>query len=322
MEKSVRLDRIYQNIKKEAGAEGRARYHTYHEGGHGLITPIDLLPGICLFFQEFHSETIALHRDSLSFAPDILSVQHCQEGRFECEYKNGEFVYLGEGDLAINIPETSPLRSSFPLGHYKGINIVISEEEAKKKLQQLSALMGGLDIDLSSIRKRIGQGNRLEIFRTNHQVKHIFSEMYQKGAEIPESYLRVKCLELLMFLSRADGISRSERPYFSRSQVAAVKEMHKLLTENLDRHFTLPALSAKFDIPLTSLKKCFRSVYGAPVATYMREYRLQKAVELLRNTAIPISDVGAEVGYESPSKFSAAFRKQYGKAPRELRYGG
>jgi len=320
MDGKLRLDQVYQSIdKEENGGGGKERFRTHHDGGDGFITQIALLPGIWLFYQEFHSETIAVQRESLPFSPDILSIQHCQEGRFECEYRNGEFVYLGEGDLAINIPETSPVRSSFPLSHYKGINIVIAEEEAKNQLVKLSEIMGGLDIDLGAIRKRIERGNRLEIFRADDQVRHILSELYQSGEELPDSYLRIKCLELLMFLSRADGISRSEHPYFDRRQVAAVKEIRKLLTENSDRHFTLEELSRGFAIPLSSLKKCFRGVYGAPVASYMREYRLQKAAELLRGTSKTAAEIGAEVGYETPSKFSEAFRKQYQVTPSEFR---
>lgn len=319
MAESVRLDRIYTSIDKEKEDGGKERFRTHHDGGDGLITQIALLPGIWLFYQEFHSETIAVQRENLPFSPDILSIQHCQEGRFECEYRNGEFVYLGEGDLAINIPETSPVHSSFPLSHYKGINIVIAEEEAKSQLVKLSEIMGGLDIDLGVIRKRIERGNRLEIFRADEQVKHILSELYQPGEELPDSYLRIKCLELLMFLSRADGISRSEHPYFDRRQVAAVKGIYKLLTENPERHFTLEELSEAFDIPLSSLKKCFRGVYGAPVAAYMRQFRLQKAAELLRSTSKTTAEIGAEVGYETPSKFAAAFRKQYQVTPSEFR---
>ena len=319
MKEGVRLDRIYTSIDKELGDGGKERFRTHHDGGDGLITQIALLPGIWLFYQEFHSETIAVQRESLPFSPDLLSIQHCQEGRFECEYRNGEFVYLGEGDLAINSPETSPVRSSFPLSHYKGINIVIAEREAAEGLEQISALMGGLDINFGFIRKRIAHGNRIEIFRTDDRVKRILSELYQAGEELPDSYLRVKCLELLMFLSRADGISGSGQPYFDRRQVAAVKGIHKLLTERPERHFTLEELSRRFDIPLSSLKKCFRGVYGAPVASYMRRFRLQKAAELLRGTSKTAAEIGAEVGYETQSKFTEAFRKQYRVTPSEFR---
>ncbi len=319
MKESVRLDRIYTSIDKEKGAGGKERFRTHHDGGDGFITQIALMPGIWLFYQEFHSETIAVQRENLPFSPDLLSIQHCQEGRFECEYRNGEFIYLGEGDLAINIPETSPVRSSFPLYHYKGINIVIAEREAADGIGQLSSLMGGLDIDLGAIRKRIERGNRLEIFRADEQVKRILSELYQPGEAPPNSYLRIKCLELLMFLSRAEGISRSEHPYFDRRQVAAVKGIHKLLTENPERRFTQEELAKAFDIPLSSLKKCFRGVYGAPVASFMRQFRLQKAAELLRTTEKTVAEIGAEVGYETPSKFAEAFRGQYQTTPSEFR---
>ena len=34
---------------------------------------------------------------------DVIEINHCREGRFECEFFDGNAVYLGAGDLAVNI---------------------------------------------------------------------------------------------------------------------------------------------------------------------------------------------------------------------------
>ncbi len=60
-----------------------------------------------------------------------------------------------------------------------------------------------------------------------------------------------------------------------------VKAAHRLLTEDLERHYTIAELSERFSIPATALKECFKSVYGQPVNTYMRNLRMDRAALLL-----------------------------------------
>ena len=70
-----------------------------------------------------------------------------------------------------------------------------------------------------------------------------------------------------------------------------VKAAHRLLTEDLERHYTIAELSERFSIPATALKECFKSVYGQPVNTYMRNLRMDRAAlrpgpSLLRRIAL------------------------------------
>ena len=58
----------------------------------------------------------------------------------------------------------------------------------------------------------------------------------------------------------------------------------------------------------SSLKKLFKAVYGLPIATYMKEYRIHQAMRLLRETDSSIADIAAQVGYETQGKFSKAFK--------------
>ena len=46
---------------------------------------------------------------------------------------------------------------------------------------------------------------------------------------------------------------------------------------------------------------------------------MERAAELLTGTGLTIAEIAAQVGYDSQSKFSAAFRSQYGVLPKEYR---
>ena len=45
-----------------------------------------------------------------------------------------------------------------------------------------------------------------------------------------------------------------------------------------------------------------------PVASYMKQYRITKAACMLRESDLSIAAIARAVGYESQSKFSAAFK--------------
>ena len=99
-----------------------------------------------------------------------------------------------------------------------------------------------------------------------------------------------------------------------------VRAIHRLLTGDLERHYTIAQLSRQFSIPATALKACFKSVYGQPVGAYMRLFRMDRAALLLRQEPqASVAEIAGRVGYDSASKFSAAFKEAKGKSPLEFR---
>lgn len=54
-------------------------------------------------------------------------------------------------------------------------------------------------------------------------------------------------------------------------------------------------------------EECF--VYGSSIYAYIRNYRINKVAILLKERKYSIAFIAGDVGYESPSKFSVAFKK-------------
>lgn len=52
------------------------------------------------------------------------------------------------------------------------------------------------------------------------------------------------------------------------------------------------------------------------------EMRLAHGLTLLQTTRMPILEVAAACGYESPSRFASRFRERFGMSPSEMRGGG
>ena len=116
-----------------------------------------------------------------------------------------------------------------------------------------------------------------------------------------------------------DVTKEKQREMYTSPQVEIVKEIHKKLISNLQERFTIEELSKEYLINTATLKATFKGIYGQPIGTYMKEYRMKQAAVLLRQTKSTIAEIANQVGYENQSKFSTAFRDILKITPAEYR---
>ncbi len=62
-----------------------------------------------------------------------------------------------------------------------------------------------------------------------------------------------------------------------------------------------------------------RTVQDIPLGSYIRNFRLNRAMALLRTSSLSIADVAEEAGFGSPQAFSRIFRRETGQTPRDYR---
>ena len=98
-----------------------------------------------------------------------------------------------------------------------------------------------------------------------------------------------------------------------------IRHVHNELTANLAERVTIEELSRKYLMNTTTLKRCFKQVYGETIAAHMKKHRMEQAASLLLKTQNDIAAIAQAVGYESQSRFTAAFKETYGELPTEYR---
>ena len=79
------------------------------------------------------------------------------------------------------------------------------------------------------------------------------------------------------------------------------------------------ALAEAAGVGLTKLKALFREHAHTQPAAFLQRARIQATCARLEAGAVPLLDLGAAVGFESPSGFHDAFRRQTGLAPGAYR---
>lgn len=102
-------------------------------------------------------------------------------------------------------------------------------------------------------------------------------------------------------------------------QIEIVRKIHNTILQNMEQRITIEELSRQYLINPTTLKSAFKAVYGTSLAAHMKMHRMEQAAKLLRETDMSVAEVAAAVGYESQSKFAAAFKNQFAILPNAYR---
>ena len=85
------------------------------------------------------------------------------------------------------------------------------------------------------------------------------------------------------------------------------------------RTATLTELCDQLHLPMHLLSKMIKKNTGFNFKELLQRKRLSKAVELMCDTDLPISDIIAAVGYENNSYFHRVFKERYHMTPRAFR---
>lgn len=91
------------------------------------------------------------------------------------------------------------------------------------------------------------------------------------------------------------------------------------LHENADKDVDLDRLASYVGLSRFHFTREFKATFGVPPHKYLLNLRIQRASELLRETARPITDIALDVGFSCSSDFSRAFKQIMSCCPREFR---
>ena len=298
-----------------AQSDGCAVWQFRNETGDGTMTTYEIFSGVMLAFNDFHME-----RYECDFVADrrMLAIDHCREGRMEYPAGDNLVAYTAAGDMKLDLREQHTGTFHFPSCHYHGLTVAFDRNIVRESLPRE---VKDFPATPEKIVERWQLGSTPRVVHGAERMEHIFGEMYRVPEKIRIPYFKVKILELLLYL---DAMTipqvESERPYFYKTQVEKVEAIKRFLTEHVAENFTQEELSSRFDIAMTPMKTCFRSAYGAAIGTWLTNYRMNLAAELLlKEKGLSVSEIGGRVGYDSAGKFTGAFKKVMHLTPSEYR---
>ena len=309
------LEPFYGSLQPEAAAsEALQTFFVSNATGTGQVTVCPVFSGAELCFNDMHLASCNQNQPS---ALNVIEINYCRVGRYECSFGENSCCYLAAGDFAVSAATRKKSSSCFPLRHYHGVTILLDLDVLSSEMKPY---LDWFHIDLDGIRRYVCTANRCCILRGNPGIQHLFSELYEAKPAPDPGYFRLKVLELLRFLSHLETQDELQQTdYFNQHQVECAKRVAERMTQDLTAHRTIEQLAQEVALSPTALKKCFKGVYGSSIYAYLREYRLQTAQKLLAETQESVSEIAHRVGYENPNKFSSAFHEVTGLNPTEYR---
>ncbi len=84
-------------------------------------------------------------------------------------------------------------------------------------------------------------------------------------------------------------------------------------------NLSMTDIAERFFLSRSATSKLFKRYTGETYPIYLKNLRLEAAKKDLERTDAPISSIGVENGFSTPSMFSQAFRERYGVTPKEYR---
>jgi signal transduction histidine kinase/DNA-binding response OmpR family regulator/predicted GH43/DUF377 family glycosyl hydrolase len=102
-----------------------------------------------------------------------------------------------------------------------------------------------------------------------------------------------------------------DRQFLTRA--AGIVEAHMS-----DSSFTADQFASEMYLSRVQSYRKMRALTGLPPWHFVRKIRLHRAADLLGRRVGNVAEIAYQVGYESPSRFSEAFREEFGQSPSEF----
>ncbi|KJS17246.1 MAG: hypothetical protein VR69_05825 [Peptococcaceae bacterium BRH_c4b] len=92
-------------------------------------------------------------------------------------------------------------------------------------------------------------------------------------------------------------------------------DAEKFINNNFNKPIDLHSVADFIHLNPTYFSHLFRQVTGYTFKKYLTQLRIEKAIELLSESSLTVTEISKQVGYDDSNYFSRAFKKVTGFPP-------
>ncbi len=138
------------------------------------------------------------------------------------------------------------------------------------------------------------------------------TEKYHEA--ITQAYL----VQIYATLSRYFEDTENKGPNGSKS-FEAFQKILDYISENYAHDISLDDLSDVLNYSTSTISHMFPTFIGISFKKYLNKVRIDKALDLLKDNSINITDIATQCGYNNVRAFNSAFKTETGATPTEIR---
>lgn len=106
----------------------------------------------------------------------------------------------------------------------------------------------------------------------------------------------------------------------SASERELIDKLNEFIQNNLDNeHYGVSELADDLGMGRSNLLKKVKAITKITASQYIRQFRLKRAMEILQQTSLTVSEVSYKTGFNSPSYFVKCFHDFFGYSPGEVK---
>lgn len=173
----------------------------------------------------------------------------------------------------------------------------------KKIAYQTPALITALIYQLSTL----SPSHKENLYTTGYTLIHAF--MTLKTAS--------KQLDFLQNLAKVfiELLHDTSAKNFNKSVQKTLQYIHK----NYTMPITLEEVGNTLGMNTSYISKEFKKALGQSFSTYLKQYRINRSILMMKNPTYSLTDIALNVGFDSSTYFSTSFKQIMGMTPSEFR---
>lgn len=144
----------------------------------------------------------------------------------------------------------------------------------------------------------------------------LFSREYNSGFD--KIYLKNRTLEVINSIIEKLHEDELKSHILDDEDIKRVQKAKDIIDENFQENITIPFLAKKVALNQTKLKKLFKEFFGKTIHEYLKDLRLEKALEFLTSNKYSIKEVALMCGYTNQGSFTYAFSNRYNCLPKYI----
>ena len=135
---------------------------------------------------------------------------------------------------------------------------------------------------------------------------------------VTEDLLKLKIKELILLLLQTHN-AESIITLFSHLFNPRQAGLFEVVEAHLYSSISIVELASLTGRSLSTFKRDFETQFNDTPANFIKEKKLEKALELLQSTELSVSEICYEVGFQDTSHFTKTFKQKYNQSPSEYR---